>query len=216
MRNINILLVAFQKITGDGLKAILGQKKDINLVVENDDFESILKNCSYENINLIILNVDNPVLDAVPFISQLKVKYPESKILAVTDVHKDQYIRQLFHAGISGLMLKDSGSDELYKAIDTLMEGSLYLSEVVTQAVMQRYITTDYGKQRKEDPFSLTDRETEVLGLIVREFTNQEIAEKLSISVRTVESHRRNLLQKTGARNTAGLVRYAIENKIIT
>jgi DNA-binding NarL/FixJ family response regulator len=119
----------------------------------------------------------------------------------------------MIESGASGYILKNAGREELKKAIDALMNDQHYFSDTATQSVMMELVRNK-GKTNTGSVVQITERELEVLELILKEHTNQEIAEKLFISVRTVDAHRRNLLQKTGARNTAGLVRYALENNL--
>lgn len=216
MGNINILLVGFHKIIRDGLKLVLDQRKQIQVTGEADSESEVLELCDDKEIDLIILNIDSTDTDSIGLTKKLSQNFSDLKILALATTQSDQYIRQLFQAGISGYILKDSDFEELFKAIKTILNGSFYFSKEVTQTVMQQFIQGEETRQRRENILSLTNRETEILKLIVSEYTNQEIADKLSISVRTVESHRRNLLQKTGSRNTAGLVRYAMEEKLFS
>lgn len=213
MRNANILLINFHKIINEGLKALLDHKEGFRVYSGEDrNKKEIYKRCRESEIDLIIIDSDVNIMNSVEFTKYMKKDFPDIKILALACNSNDNFIKQMFQAGASGYMLKSAGSDELFNAINTILNDSLYFSEEVTRAVMQRFVKVDDRKVKKDNPFSLTDRENEVLRHIVREFTNHEIAEKLNISVRTVESHRRNLLQKTGSRNTAGLVRYAMEN----
>jgi DNA-binding NarL/FixJ family response regulator len=120
----------------------------------------------------------------------------------------------MIEAGASGYILKSSDKIELVDAITRILEGKHYFSNDATQSVMMDLVK---GKTEKDetDPGNVTDREKEVLELIVQQHTNQEIADKLHISTRTVDAHRRNLLQKTGAKNTAGLVTYAIKHDLV-
>lgn len=139
---------------------------------------------------------------------------PDIKILALTMSNDDSHIRQMIQAGASGYIMKSAGRQELTKAIQEVMEGKHYFSDQATQSIMMDLIKNK-GKSSAPEPIHITEREEEVLQMIVKEFTNQEIAEKLYISPRTVDAHRRNLLQKTGARNTAGLVKYAFKHGLI-
>ncbi|MCC5913028.1 MAG: response regulator transcription factor, partial [Balneolaceae bacterium] len=142
-------------------------------------------------------------------------KYPDMKVLALTMSNDDLHIRQMIQAGASGYVMKSAGRNELKDAIHTIMGGRHYFSDEATQSIMMDLVKGK-GKSSSPDPIHITDRELEILELIVKEFTNQEIAEKLYISSRTVDAHRRNLLQKTGARNTAGLVKYAFQHNLIS
>lgn len=130
-------------------------------------------------------------------------------------LNEQEYIKNMIAAGAHGYLLKNSGKDELENAIRIVVEGGNYYSNDVKDALFMQIIgkKTSFGKIVGEQ-IPLTKREKDVLKLIMEEYTNQEIADKMFISVRTVDAHRRNLLEKTGARNTAGLVRFAIQHQL--
>lgn len=130
-------------------------------------------------------------------------------------LNENHHIKKMVNAGASGYVLKNCDEEEIKKAIKTVMEDGTYYSPQVTETIM-----SSLGKKKTKssspyiNEFPLTDREKEVLELIVKEYSNQEIADKLFISLRTVDAHKRNLLEKTGAKNTAGLVMFAINNQL--
>jgi DNA-binding NarL/FixJ family response regulator len=146
---------------------------------------------------------------------QIKEKFPDVKVLALTMSNDDLHIRQMIQAGASGYIMKSAGRSELKEAILSIMNGKHYFSDEATHSIMMDLVKGK-GKASSSEVVHITDRELEILELIIKEYTNQEIAEKLYISSRTVDAHRRNLLQKTGARNTAGLVKYAFQHNIIS
>lgn len=154
-------------------------------------------------------------MDGIACTQKITTSFPDIKVLALTMLDEHEHIKNMIAAGAGGYILKNSGKDELVHAILSIHAGGNYFSEEVKNSLISNMIRkrSQTGKITGE-PIPLTGREMDVLRLIVQEFTNNEIAEKLFISVRTVDAHRRNLLEKTGARNTAGLVRYAIENKL--
>jgi DNA-binding NarL/FixJ family response regulator len=128
---------------------------------------------------------------------------------------EQEHIKSMIEAGATGYILKNSGQEELISAIETILKDENYFSDEVKDAIMQNMVQKKTKTHKiSGEPIPLTRREKDVLNLIVQEYTNYEIADKLFISVRTVDAHRRNLLEKTGARNTAGLVKFAIENNL--
>ncbi len=213
MPNIKMLLVDDHEIVRDGLKTLIESQHGMDIVGEAENGEQALEICQNQDVDLIVMDVNMPEMDGIQATKVIKEKFPDIKILALTMSDNDVHIRKMIESGVSGYILKNAGRDELRKAIEALMNDQHYFSDTATQSVMMELVRNK-GKSSMSGMVQITDREMEVLELILKEHTNQEIAEKLFISVRTVDAHRRNLLQKTGARNTAGLVRYALENNL--
>jgi DNA-binding NarL/FixJ family response regulator len=213
MPNIKMLLVDDHEIVRDGLKTLMESQHGVDIVAEAENGLEALESCKKNEIDIIVMDVNMPEMDGIQATKAIKEKYPNIKILALTMSDNDVHIRKMIEAGASGYILKNAGRDELKKAFEALMNDQHYFSDSATQSVMMELVRNK-GKSSAGSDVQITDRELEILGLIIKEHTNQEIAEKLFISVRTVDAHRRNLLQKTGARNTAGLVRYALENNL--
>ena len=162
-----------------------------------------------------------PEMDGVTATSKILDKCPDTRIIALSMLEGSGKIREIIRAGADGYLFKNSGKAELLTALQAISQGQHYFSEEAGLSILKNDIedgdpdskknTGEPGTKARE---LLTEREREVLELICREFTNAEIADKLFISVRTVDAHRRNLLQKTGARNTAGLVRFAMNHGV--
>lgn len=214
MADIHILIADDHKIIRDGIKSILDNKHGFEIVAEAVDGREAVDLCRDTQIDLVLMDINMPDMSGIKATKKIKDQNPETKVLALTMMKEDEHIRQMIQAGASGYILKNSGHEELVKAIETVMKGKHYFSSDATYAVMKDLVKSGGKRRGSGDPNDLTERELEVLELITHEFTNQEIAEKLTISVRTVDAHRRNILQKTGARNTAGLVRFALENEL--
>ena len=215
MANIKIFLADDHKIVRDGIKLMLESQAGIDVVAEAENGMDVLKKLEHEMVDLIVMDINMPEMDGITATRAIKEKYPDLKVLALTMSNDDLHIRQMIQAGASGYIMKSAGRNELKEAIHTIMEGKHYFSDEATQSIMMDLVKGK-GKSSSPDPIHITDRELEILELIVQEHTNQEIAEKLYISSRTVDAHRRNLLQKTGARNTAGLVKYAFQHTLIS
>jgi DNA-binding NarL/FixJ family response regulator len=139
-------------------------------------------------------------------------QHPDARILAFSSFDDTHYVRQVLRSGAAGYVLKNADGETLLAAIRTVHEGEEYLDETIKRLLLQESIT---GQRRSVYEVPLTKREKEILRLIARELTNQQIAEQLFISLRTVETHRLNLTQKLGVRNTAGLTREAIRRGLI-
>ena len=214
MANIKVLLVDDHKIVRDGIKLMLEPQAGIDVVAETDNGEKVKEILQENSVDVIVMDINMPGMDGIETTRLVKDEHPDIKILALTMSSDDSHIRQMVQAGASGYIMKSAGRDELTNAIHDVMKGKHYFSDQATQSIMMDLVKNK-GKTSAPEPVHITDRELEVLQMIVKEHTNQEIAEKLYISPRTVDAHRRNLLQKTGARNTAGLVKYAFQQGLV-
>jgi len=215
MANIRVALADDHKIVRDGIKLMIRQHPGVEVIAEAENGKEVIDLCAKENIDLVIMDINMPQMDGIEATNRIKINYPEIKVLALTMSNDDVHIRKMIQAGASGYIMKSSGTVELREAIDTIMNGKHYFSDEATKSIMMDLVKNK-GVTKSDEPVSITEREVEILELIVKEFTNQEIADKLFISPRTVDAHRRNLLQKTGARNTAGLVRYALTHNFFS
>lgn len=215
MENVKILLADDHKIVRYGIKLMLQSQAGINVVDEAGNGLEVLNKLEVNIVDLVIMDINMPEMDGIKATKEIREKYPETKVLALSMSNDELHIRQMIQAGASGYIMKSAGRSELKSAITSIMEGKHYFSDEATQSIMMDLVK---GKNKSKTPeiVHITDRELEILELIVKEHTNQEIAKKLFISSRTVDAHRRNLLQKTGARNTAGLVKYAFQHNLIS
>ena len=216
MSQINILLVDDHNIVKQGLRAILESESNITIVDEaSDGKDAIQKLETNELIDFVIIDINMPVMNGIDATEIITKKFPNIKVLALTMLNEEYHIRKMLKAGADGYILKNSSKDELLSAVTAISKGEHYFSKEATNIIMMDMVQ---GAPSIDEPqvekVYLTGREKDILKLIAQEFTNAEIAGKLFISVRTVDAHRRNLLQKIGARNTAGLVVYAIEHKL--
>lgn len=214
MADVEILLVDDHEIVRDGIQSLLENEIGFNIIAEAQNGIQAIEHCKTSKPDLVVMDINMPKMNGIEATRNIRNEFPEIKILALTMMDEDQHIRQMIEAGASGYILKSSSKIELVDAITTVLKGNHYFSDEATKSVMMDLIKNS-PRQTSENPNALTDREREVLTLIAKEFTNQEIADELHISIRTVDSHRRNLLQKTGAKNTAGLVTYAIKHNIV-
>lgn len=208
---IRILIADDHQMFIDGIRSLLAPEADIEIMAEALNGNEVLFRLSELSVDLVLMDINMPRLNGLDTTKIIKEKYPETKVLMVTMYNTPEYISELAEAGADGYILKDTGKQELLSAIRTVSSGKNFYS----QEVMRTMIQNERDKKAKivNDP-QLSKREIEVLKLIAQEFTTQEISEKLFISTHTVETHRKNLLDKLGARNVAGLVKYAILNKL--
>lgn len=213
---MNILIADDHAMFADGIVSILNEEEDMQVIGNCLEGPAVLKKLESESVDLLLLDINLPGMNGIEVCKRVNSKYPNTKILAISMFNEESYVSEILNHGASGYILKNTGREELLNAIRSVMGGKTYFSEEVTETMMKSLM-----KNRKASKNStnfipkISRREKEVLELIVQEFTTQEIADQLFISLKTVESHRSNLLAKLNARNTAGLVRIAINNKLI-
>jgi DNA-binding NarL/FixJ family response regulator len=208
---IRIIIADDHQMFIDGLKSLLKPQKNFCVVGEAANGQQLLDLLQTTTTDIILMDVNMQVMDGIEATKQVKLNYPQIKILMLTMFSTRDYIEKVLRAGAHGYILKNTGKEELTQAIQTVMQGESYFSKEVTARIME-------GLQKKKaaenDPMmvELTEREKDVLKLIVQECTTQEIADKLFISFHTVETHRKNLISKLNVKNIAGLVKFAILN----
>lgn len=209
---IKVLIVDDHKVLADGLHLILHEEPEILPIGSAGTAKDALDAISKNEIDLILLDVNLPDMNGISLCKIILKNYPQKKVLAMSMYDKPSYIKQMFRAGAKGYILKNSGQENFIKAIKIVMAGEVYLSIAVTKMLSKggNYTTNNPGSIPE-----LTKREQEILKLIADELTTGEIAEKIYLSLPTIETHRRNLLIKFGARNTAGLIRSAAELGLI-
>ena len=221
---IKLLLVDDHKLIRDGIRSLLDDEKDFEILAEAENGKEALEILSKQEIDIVVIDINMPVMGGIEATEKISKEFPSVSVLALTMLNEEQHIRQMLKAGAAGYILKNAGQDELVDAIKAISTGQHYFSKEATQVIMMDMMkgkkagaTGGASEERKlvKGSVYLTEREKDILRLIAKEHTNQEIADELFISVRTVDAHRRNLLQKIGARNTAGLVIYALENSIV-
>ncbi len=217
METIRILLVDDHQLFRDGIKSLLEEESHLRVVREAENGQQALNLFEEQEIDLILCDLNMPVMGGVECVKQFRKKWPQLPILILTMADDELQIKQMLKSGASGYVLKNSSKAELILAIDSVITGELYYSPRVANIIMEDLAKNNLANILPHSPPGqlLSEREIEVLKLIANEYSNREISDKLFISVRTVDSHRRNLLQKTGAKNTAGLTRYALQHNLI-
>jgi len=211
---INILIADDHKMFVDGIESILAEEEDIQVVAKCYDGAAVFDNL--DDINMLLLDVNLPKMNGIEVCKKLFEAKPDIKVLALSMFNEESFVTEILNNGAQGYILKNTGRVELLKAIRTVFSGQSYFSEAVTQTIMKSLVKgNNKSSTNKLNIPKISRREKEVLQLIIKEFTTQEIANELFISLKTVESHRSSLLAKLNARNTAGLVRIAIENNLL-
>ncbi|MEO9804743.1 MAG: response regulator transcription factor [Reichenbachiella sp.] len=215
MKPTNILIADDHKMFREGLVELLSKEKKMNVVGDVGDADGIREILKQHQVDVILMDIDMGDTSGIDMSIEVKKDFPEIMILALS-MHGDKnYIVKMLEAGATGYILKNAGKEEMINAIHTAANGNAYFSNQVSAKLLEHITNPTAEKKKKVVGTPLTDREIEVLKLIADEYSNPEIAEKLFISVRTVDTHRRNLLDKLMVKNTAGLVRYAIQKGLL-
>ncbi|MEX0287911.1 MAG: response regulator [Flavobacteriaceae bacterium] len=210
---IKVFVVDDHKMVIEGFQLLLKDVAEIEVVGYEFNAEKALKSAPKIAPDVILLDINMPGMNGIDACKEFKKLLPETKVVAITMHKEGSLIKMMLGNGAMGYVLKNAGREELIQAIKTVYGGKMYLDDLANDIVINT-MTTRKSK-RSASPFpKLSRREKEVLRLILNEHTTQEIADKLFISFGTVETHRRNMLLKTGTRNTAGLVKVALEYRL--
>jgi DNA-binding NarL/FixJ family response regulator len=161
------------------------------------------------------MDISMPGMDGIEATQKITEADQAPRVLVLTQYDHEEYVRRVVQSGASGYILKSSVAEDLRRAIRAVARGEQYFAPTVSKLMIDSYVRTATGQGGQKSTIELTPRESQILQLIVDGHTNQQIAKKLHISVRTVEFHRANLTEKIGVRDTAGLVKYAIQKRIV-
>ncbi len=218
MKTTKILIVDDHEVVRDGLKNILTSLDNISIAGEAGNGEDAVKMYSSLKPDLVIMDISMPGMNGIEATRVIKEKDPDARILILTMHDNQEYLNQIIRSGAKGFILKNTDKEELLDAVKTVASGDNFFSKDISKLIIDNYIRTAKETEKsdayKEVP--LTKREIEILKLIASGYSNQEIANILYISYNTVDTHRKNIMHKLSIKNTAGLVRYAIEKGLIS
>lgn len=214
MTTIRILLADDHTIVREGIRSLLEDEEDMSVVGEADDGHTAIRITHQLKPDVILMDIAMPLLNGLEATRRIKEDYPEAKVLILTMHENEEYIRQVLASGAMGYILKDAAARDLLGAIRTVHKGEMILSPAVTRLVIEDYLR--WGDlQPEKNSTILSPREREVLQLIAEGYTNKQIAEILTISIKTVQTHRMNLMKKLDLHDRGELIKYAIQKKII-
>jgi DNA-binding NarL/FixJ family response regulator len=212
MKKIKVFLVDDHKLFRNGLSLLMESEKNIIITGEAENGKDFLESIEQEQPDVVLMDIEMPVMDGFQATEVACQKYPDIKVISLTMFGEEHYYLKMIEAGAKGFILKNSDIEEVIKAIKTVYNGGTYFS----QEILYNMVKNIQDVRKETGPsVGLSSRENEILELICKGFSNIEIASELNISKRTVEKHRSNILDKTQTHNTASLVMYAIENKLV-
>jgi DNA-binding NarL/FixJ family response regulator len=213
---INVALVDDQILFREGIASLIKNEPGFSLTMEADnglDFLAKLKSMN-DLPDILLMDMEMPGMDGMQLNDELRKKFPSIKVIVLSVHAGERLMARMIHAGASGYLLKNCNKAELLNALRSVFDNGFYITPAVLKAIQSPAANAKGTTNIQSIPIDLSPRESEVLQFICMEFSNAEIAEKLFISVRTVDGHRNNLLAKTGCHNTAGLVLFAVKHRI--
>ena len=217
MEKICIGIVDDQKLFRESLATLISTMPNYELVMQAEngvDCLEELKTISAQP-DIILLDLEMPIMDGIELNEQLQKYYPDVKKIILSVFSKERLIARMINAGANGYLIKNCDKEELFLAIHSVYENGFYMNAQVMKALQNSSALINKGlKNLNNIAIELSVREKEILQYICKEYQNAEIANELFISIRTVEGHRKNLLQKIGCKNTAGLTLFAVKHKI--
>lgn len=216
MSKIRILLADDHAILRAGLVRLLNEESDIEVVGEADNGREAVQKVQELHPDIVLMDIGMPVMNGMEATKQIKKRNQEVKILVLTMHDNEEYLFQVLQAGASGYVLKKAADSDLVNAIHVVSRGDCFLYPSAAKMVVEDYLEKlKHGQEPTSTFDTLTDREREILTLVAEGYTNREIAEALFISVKTVETHKANIMEKLNLHKRAELVKYAIKKGML-
>lgn len=211
---INIAIVEDHRLFREGLKSLFSDFKDFEVVAEYSNGKDYIDNIFNLQVDVVLMDIEMPVMNGIEATLLSKIKKPEIHIIALSMFSDQKYYYEMIKSGISGFVLKEASPEELEKAIRDVNKGLGFFSpKLLQQAIINM---PEIEKKKKIiDKLNLTEREIEIIELVCQGYNNNKMAEKLFISPKTIESHKTHVLSKTGTKNSAELIIFAIKNELI-
>lgn len=211
---VRLILVDDHRIFRSGMRSLLEDEEDIDVVGEADDEANLFALLQKLPADVVLMDINLKESSGIGATERIAREYPDVMVLGLTMHEEGSTIEQMMDAGAKGYVFKNAEEEELLDGIRTVAQGELYFSHAASDHLIRHLREREKGSQNGESEV-LSDRELQVLRLIAHEYTNADIAEALELSPKTVDGHRRNLFQKLGVRNSAGLVRIAMEKGLV-
>jgi len=216
MKPINLAIADDHKIFRNGLKATLEDYPDFNLLAEASNGKELIGLLTEHTPDVVLMDIKMPEMDGMQTTAYINQNHKNVKVLALSMHNEDKYIVDMMRAGASGYLLKNAEPEEIIEAITTVHNKGFYFNEHLSVTLIKQLVGPGHSDNIAQQNVELNDREVEVLKLVCQECSNQEIADKIFLSVRTVEGYRARLFEKTGSKNLVGLVIFAIKRGIIS
>lgn len=214
MKNITVLLVDDHTVVRQGLRALLSSEPDIQIVGEAENGWQALRLTKETHPEVVLMDLAMPSLNGLDASKQILREVPGTKILILTSYNNDEYVKQMTQLGVSGYLLKQTAAQELVKAIHEIQAGNAFFSPDIARRLRDQSRSAFGRRDQGRKSGELTTREVQVLDLVSRGFSNKQMAAELGISIKTVEKHRQQLMNKLNIHDVAGLTRYALSKQL--
>jgi len=211
-----IIIAEDYTILREGLRALISADSDFEVVAEAGDGQEAIKLVEKLKPDLVLMDLSMPRMDGMDAIREIRKRVPGTKIVVLTIHETEEYILAAFNAGANGYVLKDATYDELIMGARNVLGGKRYLSPGISEKVLQGYLDERKTVKRQTSWATLTQRERQILKLIAEGYQNKQIAQDFCISVKTVEKHRANLMEKLDLHSAQALTALAIEKGLVS
>lgn len=212
---IKIAIADDHEIFREGFKLLLRDQNEVQLVGEAENGRELLQLVETAKPDVVIVDIKMPVMDGVDACKAIKKKFPDVHVIALSMFNEDSLIVDMLEAGAKGYLLKNTNKQELLTAVRAVYEGNTYYCSATSDKLTRMIADSKFNPYRNQPIVRFTPRELDIIKLMCQQFTSKEIASKLDLSIRTVESHREKIQEKTGAKNAIGIVIYAIKHDLV-
>lgn len=213
--NIRIIIADDHEIFRDGFKLMLTKQKDITLLGEAENGRELIKMTKELMPDVVITDIKMPIMDGIEATIKISGLFPDMGIIGLSMFDEDDLIVDMLEAGAKGFLIKNANKAQIIEAIKTVYNNNPYYCKTTSNKLAQMIAVSRFNPYKKIQKIAFTEREVEIIIMISQEMTNKEIGDKLFLSVRTIDGHRLNILEKMNVKNTAGLIIYAIKNGIL-
>lgn len=215
---IKVILVDDHQIVRDGIKALIAGEREIDIIGEASGGSELLDLLKVKEPHVLLMDINMPDISGIDLARTIYSDYPGIRVLMLSMHISEEFIFNAIEAGVKGYLPKTTTRQELVEAIKSIANGGEYFNNTVSDILLKSYIrkTQSGSRDKDERHIQLTKRELEIIKLYAEGMSNQEIADKLFISIRTVESHKNNIMNKLELKSTVDLVKYAIRNNIVS
>jgi DNA-binding NarL/FixJ family response regulator len=213
--SIRLIIADDHEIFRDGLALMLSRQKDIILLGQASDGQELAELTEQQNPDVIITDIKMPVMDGIQASRLILKKQPDVKIIALSMFDEETLIVDMLEAGAKGYLLKNADKQEILDAIETVYEDKTYYCHHTSARLTNMIVKSNFNPYKKKESVSFNEREIEIIKLICQQNSSKEISDKLYLSSRTVEGYRTKILEKMNAKNTVGVVVYALKHNLI-